>query len=495
LTEEKNHNIIKYNIANTDMKKMIKKNDILKLEITDVSFAGLGVARYSDDEIENFIIFVHNAIPQDVIMCRIVKTEKTFAYGIIDKMISGSKNRINVPCDTFEKCGGCVYLNMDYKNELEIKRQAVINAFKRHMKSFPDPLPAVPSPEIENYRNKVVCPLSMNGKFGFYARASHRNIENNACFLQDADFEKYLTATEQYVKDKNITPYNETSGTGLFRQLYLRKAKNTGEICVCAVINGKKLPYEEEFAELMEKTGASSVYVNENTTHGNTVLGRNFRLIRGKERITDTLCDIEYEISPRAFYQINSRQAENLYKYAVSLADINGKDTVLDLFCGIGTISLIAAKAGAKRVVGIEIIEEAIDDAQKNARINNIYNAEFYAADAADTLKILEKCGGTPNTVIVDPPRKGLGVETVNAIAQLSPEKIVYISCNPETQAKDIVSLAEYGYSFNSIQPFDMFPRTQHVETVCCLYHPKKDFFSVPYEPKDADYLKNNELE
>ena len=448
---------------------MIKKNDILKLEITDVSFAGLGVARYSDKDLENFVIFVHNAIPGDTILCRVVKTEKSFAYGIIEEIIRKSEKRINAPCPTFEKCGGCVFLNMDYGAELEIKRQYVINSYRRNMPVFPDPLPVVPSPETEHYRNKVVCPLSENGKFGFYARASHRNIENSDCFLQDGDFGRFLAAAEGFVKDKSITPYNEVSGKGLFRKLYIRKAKNTGEICVCAVINGKKLPFEKEFAELMKKTGATSVYINENTTRGNTVLGANYRLIYGKERITDILCGVKFEISPAAFYQINSRQTENLYKYAINLAEIGPDDTVLDLYCGIGTLSLLAAKAGAKMVFGIEIIKEAICDAKRNAEINGIENAEFFAADAAETPKILEKCGGKPNTVIVDPPRKGLGTETVDAIARLSPEKIVYISCNSETQARDIVLLSQFGYTFNTIRPFDMFPRTQHCESVVKL--------------------------
>lgn len=448
---------------------MIRKNDILKLEITDVSFAGLGVARYFDKETDGFVIFVHNAIPGDEILCRIVKTEKTFAYGIIEEILRKSEKRISAPCPTFEKCGGCVFLNMEYGAELEIKRQYVINAYKRHMEVFPDPLPTVPSPEKANYRNKVVCPLSENGKFGFYARASHRNIENSACFLQDADFGRFLSTAESFVKEKGITPYNEINGKGLFRQLYLRKAKNTGEICVCAVINEKKLPHENEFAELMNRNGATSVFINENTTRGNTVLGEKYRLIYGKERITDTLCGVKFEISPAAFYQINSLQTENLYKYALSLADIGHDDTVLDLYCGIGTISLLAAKAGAKKVLGIEIVKEAIGDAKRNAEINGIENADFFAADAAETLKIIEKCGGRPNTVIVDPPRKGLGSETAGAIARLSPEKIVYVSCNPETQARDAVLLSEFGYTFDTIRPFDMFPRTQHVETVVLM--------------------------
>ena len=469
---------------------MIRKNDILTLKIEDVSFAGLGLARYSDAEINNFIVFVHNAVPGDEILCRIVKTEKTFAYGIIEKLITASKDRIEAECATFEKCGGCVYLNMEYSAELEIKRQAAANAFRRHLKSFPEPLPTVPSPEIANYRNKVICPLSLNGKFGFYARASHRNRENSNCFLQDGEFAKYLAAAEEFIKEHGIAPYDETSGKGLLRQLYLRRAKATGETCVCAVINGRKLPFEKEFAEKMKSAGAACVYINENTTRGNTVLGRSFRLIYGKERITDILCGIRYEISPGAFYQINSRQTENLYRRAISLADIHPEETVLDLFCGIGTISLLAAKAGAKKVVGIEIVEDAVRDARRNAEINGIENAEFFASDASYTAEIAEKCGGNPDTVIVDPPRKGLGKETVNAIAKLSPRKIVYISCNPETQAQDIAALSEYEYTFNEILPFDMFPRTQHVETVCCLYHRKKDFITVPYEPKNAEYLK-----
>jgi len=448
---------------------MIKKNDIIEVNITDVSFAGLGVASYSDGELENFIIFIHNAIPGDRILCRIVKTEKKFAYGIIEKILEPSSSRIEPPCPTFDKCGGCVYLNMDYETELEIKRRSVINAYRRSMTDFPDPLETAPSPTLSFYRNKVICPLSQNGKFGFYARASHRNIENNDCCLQDRSFNKFLVAAEKYIAENSVEPYDEVTGKGLFRQLYLRAARSTGEVCVCAVINGKKLPNEKAFADEMAKNGATSVYINENTTRGNTVLGRNFRLIYGKERITDTLCDVKYEISPRAFYQINREQTENLYSYALDLAQITPEDTVLDLFCGIGTITLLAAKRGAKRVVGIEIVEEAIVDAKKNAKLNGITNAEFFAADAADTLKIVEKCGGYPDIIIVDPPRKGLGTEAVNAIARLDPKRVVYISCNPETQAKDILALSAFGYKQGDIKPFDMFPRTQHVETVILL--------------------------
>ena len=448
---------------------MIRKNDILELNITDVSFAGLGVGSFSGDGLENFIIFVHNAVPGDRILCRVVKTEKTYAYGIIEKLLAPSESRTDAPCSTFEKCGGCVYLNMSYEKELEIKKQAVAKAYSRNLPQAIELLEIVPSPKQDHYRNKVICPLSPNGKFGFYARASHRNIENGRCFLQDAVFEMYFEAAEKFIKDNNVAPYDELTGKGLFRQLYLRTAQTTGEVCVCAVINGKDLPYERKFAETMARTGAASVYLNRNTTRGNTVLGRDFCLIYGKERITDEICGTRYEISPRAFYQINRDQTEALYSYAISLAEIGPEDTVLDIFCGIGTISLIAAKAGAKRVIGIEIVEEAIADAKRNAEINGIENAEFFAADAADTLKIIEKCNGTPNIVIVDPPRKGLGEITVNAIARLKPEKIVYISCNPETQSKDVNALKSFGYDYGSIRPFDMFPRTQHVETVVLL--------------------------
>ena len=471
---------------------MINKNDILDVKITDVSFAGLGVAQYSDGELDKFIIFIHNAIPGDRILCRIVKTEKTFAYGIIENILEPSPSRIEPPCPTCDKCGGCVYLNMDYETELEIKRRSVINAFKRSLTDFPDPLPTFPSPSLEYYRNKVICPLSKNGKFGFYARASHRNIENNACYLQDSAFNKFLIAAEKYIAENKVEPYDEVTGKGLFRQLYLRAARSTGEISVCAVINGKKLPNEKAFADGMAKNGATSVFINENTTRGNTVLGRKFRLIYGKETITDSLCGVKYEISPRAFYQINREQTENLYSYAISLAKITPEDTVLDLFCGIGTITLLAAKAGAKRVVGIEIIEEAINDAKKNAKLNGIDNAEFFAADAADTLKIVEKCGGYPDIIIVDPPRKGLGTEAVNEIARLEPKRIVYISCNPETQAKDIVALSELGYKMGDIKPFDMFPRTQHVESVVLLSREKADdYIRISVQTKDLKTKAN----
>jgi len=447
---------------------MIKKNEIIEVLISDISFEGLGIAK-TDVDGRDFVIFIHNAVVGDRIMCRIVKTEKTYAYGIIETLISPSDKRTEPQCPTFEKCGGCVMLNMKYEAELEAKRNFVVSAMRRYGAEVENVEETEPSPVTEHYRNKVILPLSPNGKFGFYARASHRNIENNCCLLQDIAFEKIIIAAEKFISMNKIPAYDEQSGKGLFRQLYMRSAQSGGEICVTAVINGKKLPNENIFAEEMIKNGATCVYINENTTRGNTLLGRDFRLIGGKEKITDTLCGLKFEISPKAFYQINRRQTENLYNYALSLAEITENDTVLDLFCGIGTITLNAAKLGAKKVIGVEIVEEAIEDAKRNAEINGIKNAEFYAADAAKTLEIIKKSGNKPDIITVDPPRKGLSDEAINAVITLNPKKVVYVSCNPETLARDIAIFKKHGYIPNNPKPFDMFPRTQHVETVVLL--------------------------
>lgn len=451
---------------------MLKKNQILTLTVSGMTFAGFGVAHYSDEELSRFAVFIQNAIEGDVISCRIVKVQKTYAYGKIEEIITPSPARIKPKCPVFEQCGGCVYLNATYEEELRYKTRLASDSFRNETYDRPEALPCEPSPVTEHYRNKVIYPLSQNGKFGFYARNSHRCIVNTDCVQQYEEFVPILLAAEGFIEKYGIKPYDEVSHKGIFRNLFMRRGSSSGEICVCAIINAKTLPHEKEFAEeMMKLSGVASVYINVNTKFGNELLGKEFRCIGGKEKITENLCGIDFKISPAAFFQINKAQTERLYTYAIDCANITEKDTVLDLYCGIGTITLTAAKrCKAKELVGIEIVPQAIDDAKENARLNRIENVSFYCADASTVKEVLAKNGSDmPSVIIVDPPRKGLGEETSKALVDLSPDRIVYVSCNPETQARDLRILTDGGYTVELIKPFDMFPRTQHVESIAFL--------------------------
>lgn len=451
---------------------MLKKNQILTLTINGMTFAGFGVAHYSDKELCRFAVFIQNAIEGDIIKCRIVKVQKTYAYGIIEEIIQPSPARIKPKCPVFEKCGGCVYLNTTYEEELKYKTRLASDSFRNETYEHPEVLPCEPSPVIEHYRNKVIYPLSPDGKFGFYARNSHRCIINKECVQQYEEFVPILTEAEEFIKKYNVSPYDEVTGKGIFRNLFMRRASSTGEISVCAIINADKLPFEEEFINHISKIpDVASIYINVNKKFGNEILGKEFKCIWGKKKITEKLCGLNFNISPAAFFQINKAQTEKLYEYAIDSAKINKYDTVLDLYCGIGTITLTAAsRCNAREFIGIEIVPQAINDAKENAKLNNINNVSFYCADASTVKEVLKKNGSElPSVIIVDPPRKGLGKETAEAIVTLTPKKVVYISCNPSTQAQDLRVFAENGYNLEFIKPFDMFPRTQHVETIVLL--------------------------
>lgn len=458
---------------------MLNKNEKIELTIIDITFDGLGVGKYSDAEVSNFTVFVKNALIGDVIDCHIVKVLAHHAFGIIEKIIVPSVDRITPACKSFPKCGGCTFQNLSYQAELEYKKKNVIAAFNaNYRKEYPQVDNTVPSPSITGYRNKVQYPISADGTFGFYAKKSHRTENVDGCILQPELFGEILTITEEFIKKYNISVYNEVTGTGLIRHLYLRQAPNTNETLVCIVINGKDLPHKQQLvSELIKIKEISSIILNINMQKTNVVLGRECRLLWGYDYITDELCGLKLRISPLSFYQINSKQAENIYKFAGEIAEITDKDVLLDLYCGTGTIGLSLAKR-VKKIIGIEIIKSAIDNAIFNAEQNNISNAEFYCGDASDSIDIISKLDdqSKPSIIIVDPPRKGLDEKTINTINTLLPEKLIYISCNPATQARDIALINnDNSYFINSITPFDMFPRTSHVETVILMSRIEKE--------------------
>ena len=454
---------------------MIKKNDIVCLEIVDIGQDGYGIGKYSDGELKNFVIYVPFVAVGDKIRCKILKVLSSYAFGKVEEIIVKSPHRIEPDCKSFGKCGGCVFRHIDYEAELEYKKNSVVQAYKREFGSdFDIKINEVkPSEQTEGYRNKVEYPISVEGKCSFYAKKSQRTVDIVGCKLQDASFEQIVKAFEGYVSEFNVSVYDEQTKKGVLRHLFLRIGENSGDISVCVVANKKKIPFEEELVKRMsEINGVKSLWLNCNTKDTNVILSDDYRLIWGEKYIIDDMCGVKVRISPQSFYQINKRQAQKLYSDALEMA--GEYNNLLDLYCGIGCIGLCAAKK-AKRVLGVEIVPEAIEDAKAIAKINNIENAQFYTSDANRLSEVLKEADFVPDTVVVDPPRKGLDEETIRAILKINPKKIVYISCNPHTQSRDVKKFSECGYEIKEIAPYDMFPRTYHVETIALLSREKVD--------------------
>lgn len=453
---------------------MLNKNDIVELTVTDMTFEGLGVAKYTNDDLLDFVVFIHNAVIGDVADCKIVKVLKNHAFAIIDKIIMPSPDRVHSLCPSFSKCGGCTYQNINYETELKYKKNCIIHAFKCNYPDYDCEITdVVPSPVINGYRNKVQYPLSSDKKFGFFAKRSHRIVEVEKCNLQDEDFSKIISVVEKFIKDFNIQPYDEITKTGLVKHLYLRKAHSTGEIMVCLVTTNSNLPHKEQFTSAVSACkNVKSIYLNINKRFDNVILDKNCILIWGSEDITDILCGLKFKISPLAFYQINSVQAENLYNYIAKCGILSQEDILLDICSGIGTITLAMSKF-VKHAYGVEIVKDAVNNAYDNAYLNKISNAEFFHCDMSRISSLNEQFdkNGKPTVIIADPPRKGLSDEAVETIKTFLPEKLIYISCNPSTQARDIAKLnaEEKLYKIISIKPFDMFPRTGHVESVAIM--------------------------
>lgn len=446
---------------------MVNKNDEFKLNITGYTSEGGGVGKFQGQA-----IFVENTAVGDEILCHIIKAKKTYAIGKALKIIKPSKSRIEPSCDAFKSCGGCSFGHIKYEDELKYKAQKVEDAFKRIGGLSPVFRPIISSPETTRYRNKAQYPARReNGilNIGFYAKKSHRVIDGGDCLLQPEDFTKIIEIFKNWINENNITVYNEEIGIGLLRHIYLRKAFATGEIMVCAVINGVSLPNSEELLEkLKEIDGFKTLVVNINREKTNVVLGEKCLNLYGDGYITDILCGVKIKLSPLSFYQVNRNGAELLYKKAAEYVAPKPDQTILDLYCGTGTIGLSMANS-VKELVGVEIIPEAIEDAKVNAKLNGIENARFICGDASLAAEELKNEGIKPATVILDPPRKGCAEELLKTVAEINPQKIVYVSCDPATLARDCSRLLTLGYEVKEVTPVDMFPRTHHVESVALL--------------------------
>lgn len=445
----------------------MNKNDIITLSITSTSTDGYGIGRHN-----GMAVFVPNTAEGDIAEVKILKVKKNYAYGKAERLIEKSKHRIDSDCDVFAQCGGCVYRHITYEKECEIKTEKVADCINRigGINLKPQKIIALEN-NIYGYRNKTQLPISENGNTGFFAVHSHRIIETDKCFLSPDIFNTVSKTVCDWIKKYKISVYNETEHRGLIRRLYLRMAKATDEIMVVLVINGNILPHSAELLNnlkniLGERLCSFQININKNNT--NVILGDICKVLYGKSYITDILCDIKIQISPLSFYQINRDMTELLYKKAAEYAKPENKN-IIDLYCGAGTIGLSMAKS-AKSILGVEIIPQAVENARVNASENGIKNAEFICADATSAAQILAKKQIPADVVILDPPRKGCSEELLNTVAKsFSPERIVYISCDPSTLARDCKILNALGYSLKEYTPADLFPRTCHIECVCLL--------------------------
>ena len=456
----------------------MRKNDIVRLRIEEINNLGCGVGHLpGEDGGRGVVVFVRDAVSGDELDARIIKVNKNYLVARIERIVSPSPLRCEADCSA-AGCGGCVYRHVGYAHELEIKRAYVQSAFRKAGLSDVAVAPVRHTGELTGYRNKAQYPVR-NGKngleAGFFATASHRIVPADGCRLQPPVFGEIVDYVCDFGNKNGILAYDEESGRGLLRHIYLRYGKKTGEIMVCLVLNGKKMPNEAKFVEgLTEKFGdVVSVLVNVNQKSTNVVLGDEFRLIGGRDWIEDELCGKRFRISAGAFYQVNHDACELLYGIAKEQAALTGEELLLDLYCGIGTIGLSMVES-VRELIGIEIVEEAVKCAAENAARNGVGRASFYCGDAGDARLLLANAEATRGkienaTVILDPPRKGSTRELITYLSERSFNRVVYVSCNPDTLARDCAIFRELGYEIGVVTPVDMFPRTGHVETIVCL--------------------------
>ncbi len=446
---------------------MLIKNQIYEALITDYTSEGQGVAH-----IEGCAVFIPNAIAGEKCLVRIEKAAKTWAAGKIVELLERSEHRVNRECPVAKLCGGCDFWHMDYAEESRLKAERVKNCLNRMAGENLTHMPILAAPDCHGYRNKAQYPVAAKKNrvcAGFFRAGTHQVVENDRCLILPAETDEIKNAVIDYVNHFHISAYDETAHKGLLRHIYVRRGAVSGQILVCLAVNGRSLPQTGALIDRLKKIpGFTTLVLSVNTKKGNAVLGDEFITLYGPGYIEDTLCGLNFRLSPRSFYQVNHGQAQRLYRAAIEQAAITKEDTVLDLYCGVGTITLAMAGAAGK-VIGVEVIPQAVEDARDNAMRNGIENAEFFCGDAGQAALELEKQGIRPDVIVVDPPRKGLNADTIEALDRFSPRRIVYVSCDPATLARDVALLKERGFRLKSAQACDLFPRCSHVETVVCL--------------------------
>ena len=453
-----------------------RKNDLVTLEIEDCGIDGEGIGKA-----DGFTVFVKDAVIGDTVTAKIIKAKKNYGYGRLMEVLKPSPYRVEPKCEFARQCGGCQLQALSYDQQLVFKTNKVKGHLER-IGGFTDiPMePIIGMDELFHYRNKAQFPVGRNkeGKIvtGFYAGRTHNIIENRDCALGVAENKEVLDRVIAHMEKYGIEPYNEATGKGLVRHVLIRYGYFTKEVMVCLILNGNKLPKEEQLVKsLCEIPGMTSITINVNKKHSNVILGEEIRLLWGQEYITDRIGDISYQISPLSFYQVNPMQTQKLYAKALEYADLHGEETVWDLYCGIGTISLFLAQK-AKFVRGVEIVPAAIENAKENAKLNDLENTEFFVGKAEEVLpREYKKNGVYADVIVVDPPRKGCDETLLETMIEMNPERIVYVSCDSATLARDLKYLCERGYELRKVCPVDQFGMTVHVETVVLLSHKKPD--------------------
>ena len=451
----------------------LQKNQILTLRIERLSSDGSGVAHSADGE----AVFVPGTAPGDEARVRIVKDCGRYAFGILDELLTPSPDRIPVDCPVAGPCGGCSLRHLDYAAELRAKQESVLDAFRRIGGLEVPVLDILPSPDVDRYRNKVQFPMGIdkNGVpcIGFYAGRTHRIVPCPDCKLQPSVLNEIGNALCAFFAQQGIRPYDEQSGKGLVRHIFLRRGAHSGQIMVCLVCTRAKLPHAEQLCTALrgQFPAISTILLNVNAKNTNVILGSENHILYGPGYIEDTLCGVPVRLGPLSFYQVNTLAAERLYGVAAQYAQLTPDDTLLDLYCGMGTIGLSMAEQ-CRELIGVEIVPEAIESAKANAaRMGEAVAAKsrFFCADAGQAATQLAAEGLHPDIVMLDPPRKGCDEATLSAVVRMAPRRVVYVSCNPATAARDAAWLEQNGYHAEKVQPVDLFPRTKHCECITAL--------------------------
>ena len=454
---------------------LVNKNDEFVIDIIDIGSDGEGIGKVYPEGAVGYTLFVKDALIGDTIKVKVIKTKKNYGYGRLMEIVKPSPHRVEARCPVARACGGCQIMHLDYAKQLEFKENKVRNLLERVGKvSDYEMLPIIGMEEPYYYRNKAQFPVGKNkeGKIvtGFYAGHTHSIIDTSHCYIQHPLNEQLVAIVKDWMEKYGVQPYDETTGNGLVRHILTRVGKTTGQVMVCLIINGKKIPAAGALVdELTKIDGMTSISINVNQEKTNVILGNEVKTLWGQDYITDYIGDICYQISPLSFYQVNPTQTAVLYGKALEFAQLEEGDMVWDLYCGIGTISLFLAQKASK-VYGVEIVPQAIDDAKKNAVLNHMDNVEFYVGKAEEVLpEKYEKDGVYADVIVVDPPRKGCDETLLSCMVQMAPKRIVYVSCDPATLARDLNFLEANGYKVEKVQCVDQFCHSTHVETVALL--------------------------
>lgn len=447
------------------MSENLNKGTILETKIIDISHEGKSVGK-----IDELTVFIDGGTLGDTVKLRITEMKKNFALGKVIEIVKPSRHRVESNCKVSDECGGCQLRELDYERQLKMKTDKVKNDLQRIGK-----LENVIVHDIIGmdkpirYRNKAQVPVGEN-HIGFYKKGSNSIVDTDECVIQTKSTEKVIKLVRDFMKKYEVPGYSKRNATGVIRHIVTKVSFKTGDMMIIIVTNSPKFPHKEEFIAMINKEMPSvkSIIQNINSKRTNLVLGERNKIIYGHGKIIDYIGDLQFKISPNSFFQVNPKQTQLLYEKALKFADLKKDETVFDIYSGIGSLSLFLSKK-AKKVYGIEVVKEAVEDAKENAKINKISNVEFYEGAAETVLAELCEEGKTADVVVLDPPRKGCELEVLDSIIKLSPKRIVYVSCNPSTLARDLSYLSENGYVVKEVQPVDMFPGSVHVETVTLL--------------------------